>query len=72
MSNEVSGLDCNGLYQFVPDLKAFEAPDYPVYKHVSEQTDPPYIFYSAWHNTTQWVCGTYNQMIYGNYHHASK
>ena len=72
MTSGDGGLDCSGLYQFAPDLKAFNAPDYPVYKQVSEHTDPPYIFYSAWHNTNQWVCSTYNQVINGNYHHASK
>ena len=63
------GLDCNGHYQFVPDLKSKNAPDYPVYKHISEDR---YIFWENFQTNGQWVCSQYNQVITGGFHHGSK
>ena len=69
LSSTYGGFNCNGDYEYAPDLKAKDAPDYPVFKHVSEDRC---IYLTYWNGEGEWACAHCRYLADGNYSHASK
>ena len=68
LSSTYGGFNCNGDYQYAPELKAKNAPDYPVFKHVSEDRC---IYWTYW-GRGEWACSLCRYLADGNYSKASK